>query len=110
MPPIRLSDSELAAVFDAAKPLAIDLRDPFLRAVAHELQGCREIGPGVVHQVCREQQRIFMNAPGRISLAQAARASIADRRRGDASRENLMQNPALCCHADGDSLVTVTRR
>jgi hypothetical protein len=37
------------------------LKHPFLRAVAHELQGCREIGPGIVHQICREQQRIFMN-------------------------------------------------
>ncbi len=61
MPPIRLSDSELDAVMSAARPLAVEMRDPFLRAVAHELQDCREIGPGVVHQVCREQQRIFMN-------------------------------------------------
>ncbi len=59
MPPIRLSDSDV--VMAAARPLAVEARDPFLRAVAHELQGCREIGPGVVHQVCREQQRLFMN-------------------------------------------------
>jgi uncharacterized protein (DUF2336 family) len=59
--PLALSDSELEAVLSAARPLAVDMRDPFLRAVAHELQGCREIGPGVVHQVCREQQRVFMN-------------------------------------------------
>ena len=58
---VKLSDAELDAVFDAARPLAVEMRDPFLRAVALELQGCREIGPGVVHQVCREQQRIFMN-------------------------------------------------
>ena len=32
-----------------------------VEAVATALQNCREIGPGVVHQVCREQQRIFMN-------------------------------------------------
>jgi hypothetical protein len=61
MPPLKLSDDEMSAVMSAARPLSIELRDPFLRAVAHELQGCSEIGPGVVHQVCREQQRIFMN-------------------------------------------------
>ena len=61
MPPLKLSDDEMSAVLAAAGPLSIELRDPFLRAVAHELQGCSEIGPGVVHQVCREQQRVFMN-------------------------------------------------
>jgi hypothetical protein len=61
MPPIRLTDDELSAVLAAARPLDVRMRDPFLRAVAHELQGCSEIGPGVVHQVCREQQRVFMN-------------------------------------------------
>lgn len=38
MPPIRLSDDELDAVFAAARPINPDLRDPFLRAVAHALQ------------------------------------------------------------------------
>jgi hypothetical protein len=61
MPPVRLTDSELNAVFDAARPLPINLRDAFLHAVAHELRGCRELGPGVVARTCREQQRIFMN-------------------------------------------------
>jgi hypothetical protein len=61
MPPIRLSDSELDAVMSAARPLAVEMRDSFLHAVAHDLAGFKEIGPGVVHQVCREQQRVFMN-------------------------------------------------
>jgi hypothetical protein len=58
---VKLSDAELDAVMAACRPLDPDFRDPFLRAVALELQGCREIGPGVVHQICREQQRVFMN-------------------------------------------------
>jgi len=62
MPPLALTDAELDAVMAAARPLPVEVRDPFLRAVTHELQGCREIGPGIVHQVCREQQRIFMNS------------------------------------------------
>jgi hypothetical protein len=61
MPPIKLSDAELDAVMAAAKPLQVELRDPFLHAVARELASHKMIGPGVVFQVCREQQRIFMN-------------------------------------------------
>jgi hypothetical protein len=61
--PIRLTDSELDAVLAAVRPLPIDLRDPFLHAVAHELSGRAEIGPGVVHRVCRELQRQFFAPP-----------------------------------------------
>lgn len=65
MPPLRLTDSEMDAVFDAARPLAPDLRDPFLRAVAHALQqDCAgEVGPGSVARVCREVQREFFAPP-----------------------------------------------
>jgi hypothetical protein len=63
MPPIRLSDSELDAVMAAARPLAVDRRDAFLQAVAGALQGCGEIGPGVVHRVCAEIQRAFFDPP-----------------------------------------------
>jgi hypothetical protein len=59
--PLALSDSELDAVMSAARPIAVELRDPFLQAVAHELSGRAVIGPGVVFAICREQQRIFMN-------------------------------------------------
>jgi hypothetical protein len=50
MPPLRLSDDELDAVFAACRPLDPDLRDPFLQAVAHALQqDCAgEFGPGTV--------------------------------------------------------------
>ena len=62
MSPVRLSDTELQAVMIYAQPLPHDLRDPFLRAVAHELlSGPDVIGPGTVHRVCKEQQRVFMN-------------------------------------------------
>ena len=49
----------------AARPLDPDLRDPFLRAVAHALQqDCAgEVGPGTVARVCRELQRQFFDAP-----------------------------------------------
>ena len=61
VPMVKLTDDELDAVMSAARPLQIDMRDAFLHAVAHELGGYQEVGPGIVHQVCREQQRIFMN-------------------------------------------------
>jgi hypothetical protein len=63
MTPLRLSDSELDAVFAAARPLDRDLRDPFLHAVARALSGRNMIGPGTVHQVCRELQRQFFDPP-----------------------------------------------
>ena len=45
MPPIRLTDSELDAVLAAARPLAVEMRDPFLRAVATRAAGLRGYWP-----------------------------------------------------------------
>jgi hypothetical protein len=61
--PLKLSDAELDAVLQAARPLPVDLRDPFLQAVAHALSGRDVVGPGTVHQVCRELQRQFFDPP-----------------------------------------------
>ena len=61
--PLKLSDDELAAVFDAARPLPVDLREPFLLAVAHALGNGGEIGPGLVHRTVRELQRQFFDPP-----------------------------------------------
>jgi hypothetical protein len=63
MPPVRLSDDELSAVMSAARPLPLELRDPFLQAVAHALSACDVVGPGTVHRVCAETQRAFFDAP-----------------------------------------------
>ena len=62
---LKLTDSELDAVFSAARPLDPDLRDPFLQAVANALMAdCSgEIGPGTVARVCREMQRQFFDPP-----------------------------------------------
>jgi hypothetical protein len=62
MPPIRLSDDELAAVMAAARPIDVRVREEFLQAVATALKGC-EIGPGVLHRVLAETQRQFILAP-----------------------------------------------
>jgi hypothetical protein len=63
MPPIRLSDSELAAVMAAAWPLAVERRDAFLQAVAILLNGCVEVGPGTVHRAIEQAQRRFWAPP-----------------------------------------------
>jgi hypothetical protein len=48
--PICLTDSELTAVMNAAKPLQPRDRDRFLRAVAEAIAELPEIGPGAVHR------------------------------------------------------------
>jgi hypothetical protein len=61
--PLKLSDAELDAVLQAARPLPVERRDAFLRAVAGALQSCDEIGPGVVYRVVAEVQRQHFDAP-----------------------------------------------
>jgi len=63
MGPIRLSDSQIRAVFDAARPLAVQDRDAFLQAVAEAMQGHREIGDGDVHRAIVTAQRRFYDPP-----------------------------------------------
>jgi hypothetical protein len=61
--PVKLTDSELAAVLDAARPLDVRARDAFLQQVADELARCGEVGPGVVHRAIREAQRAHFDPP-----------------------------------------------
>jgi hypothetical protein len=61
--PIALTDAQLTAVFEAARPLAVRDRDAFLQAVAEALQGRREIGDGDVHRAVKVAQRQFWDPP-----------------------------------------------
>jgi hypothetical protein len=63
MPLIALSDAQLTAVFEAARPLAVRDRDAFLQVVAEALQGRREIGDGDVHRAVVTAQRRFYDPP-----------------------------------------------
>jgi hypothetical protein len=72
--PLRLSDSELDAVFAAARPIEPGKRDAFLQAVAGALNGT-ELGPGALYRVLRDVQRRFYDVPD--LYARQAR-SIAD--------------------------------
>jgi hypothetical protein len=60
---LRLTDSELDVVLAAARPLAVQDRDPFLQAVAERLSSLPHLGDGIVFQVCREVQREHWNPP-----------------------------------------------
>jgi len=60
---VSLSDSELNVIMDAARPLLVQARREFLAALAAELEGQRQLGPGIVHRVCRDLQRRYFDPP-----------------------------------------------
>jgi hypothetical protein len=63
MPPVRLTDSELSAVFAACRPLPVEARDQFLVDVAAALQGRPEPGPGDVYRAVVEAQARHFDPP-----------------------------------------------
>ena len=46
-----------------ARPLAVQDRDPFLRAVAERLSSLPHLGDGLVFQICREVQHRHWDPP-----------------------------------------------
>jgi hypothetical protein len=63
MRPVKLSDRQLAAVFDAVKPLSVASRDAFLRDLAAALQGITDPGDGDVARAIRAVQRKHFDPP-----------------------------------------------
>ena len=61
--PIALTDAQLTAIFAAARPLAVRDRDPFLQAVAAQLNGRRDVGDSDVNRAIRAVQRQFFDPP-----------------------------------------------
>jgi len=61
--PISLTDSELQAVMDAARPLQPRDRDAFLRAVATAIAELPAVGPGSVHRAIASVWRMHFDAP-----------------------------------------------
>jgi hypothetical protein len=59
-PPLKLTDAELDAVFNAAQPLAPTVRGDFLKEVADRLSSYPVVGPGTVHRVCLETSGGFL--------------------------------------------------
>jgi hypothetical protein len=52
----------------AARPLAVQDRDPFLRDVAERLAALPHLGDGAVHRVCAEVQRRHWDPPVGLEL------------------------------------------
>jgi hypothetical protein len=63
MAPLRLTDSQITAIFAAARPLAVQDRDPFLQEVAGLLQGIVDPGDGDVARAIRQTQRKHFDPP-----------------------------------------------
>jgi hypothetical protein len=61
--PIHLSDSELAAVMNAARPLPPQDRDRFLQDIANELAGLPMLGDGAVYRAITTVQRRHFDPP-----------------------------------------------
>jgi hypothetical protein len=65
MPPIALTDAQLTAVFEAARPLAVRDRDAFLLELAAALAGVPDPGDGDVARAIRAVQRRHFHAEHR---------------------------------------------
>jgi hypothetical protein len=61
--PISLTDSELTAIMDAARPLQPCDRDRFLRQVAEAIVALPERGDGAIHRAIRSVWRDCYDAP-----------------------------------------------
>ena len=60
---LALSDDELSAITNAARPLPRKVRGEFFQAVAAELERQEQRGPGVVYRACRELQKKYFDPP-----------------------------------------------
>jgi hypothetical protein len=63
MQPISLTDNELTAIMDAARPLQPRDRDRFLRQIAEAIVAMPERGPGAIHRAIRSVWREYFDAP-----------------------------------------------
>jgi hypothetical protein len=62
-PPLGLTDEQMSAVLNAAAPLPLPDRGPFLQALADALRGESELGDGSLHRALRSLQRQFFRPP-----------------------------------------------
>jgi len=57
--PVRLTDAQLELVMRLSQPLQLRCRDAFLRILAHELRGKRDVGDGELHRIAVEVIRTY---------------------------------------------------
>jgi hypothetical protein len=60
---VTLSASEMNIVLDGAASLDRERKDTFVAAVLSSLEGCPELGPGVIHRTVRALQRQYFDPP-----------------------------------------------
>jgi hypothetical protein len=53
----------MMAILAAARPLAVQDRDPFVQEVAQTLQALPEVGDGALHRVIMQVQRRHFDPP-----------------------------------------------
>jgi hypothetical protein len=63
MPPLALTNAQLATIQTLAAPLHPRDRGPFLERVAERLRGFESLGDGLVTRIAREAQREFFKPP-----------------------------------------------
>ncbi len=61
--PLALTDAQMVAVLNAARPIPREDRDHFLQAIADALRDQAMLGDGVVHRTIVEVQRRFLSPP-----------------------------------------------
>jgi len=59
MTPLKLTDDEMIAVYNACRPLHVADRDAFMQALADALRQRGEIGSGAVYRAIHDVQRRF---------------------------------------------------
>ena len=71
--PLALSDEQLDTIFDLCRPLEPLMRDPYLRAMAAEIEKLdpERVGPGSIFRIGKALQREFLRTP---SLATVPRS------------------------------------
>jgi hypothetical protein len=96
MRPIALTDLQLTAVFDAARPLAVASRDAFLFDLAAALTGITDPGDGDVARAIRAVQRKYFDPP----VLDGRAADLVPRHLGPAVGARLHRDHA-CYDRDG---------
>jgi hypothetical protein len=61
--PLALTDAQITSIMQLARPLQPAQRRIFVEMIAARLNGQREIGDGMLYQICRELQRQVLGAP-----------------------------------------------
>jgi hypothetical protein len=80
---IWLTDAELTAITDGARPLPPKISGEFLQAVAAEIEHQQQRGPGAIYRACPKLQRKYFDPPDFTGPASTTEEQSAARRAED---------------------------